>query len=827
MVIRATAITRRVRSSWLTAAALLALAIGGATSGLALPPIDPNDPDDPPGADCVGDATGGVSVTPATINLGQSVTVSWNVHVTAGCNAVVQTLNGLSVTRTGSMTVQPMANTSWALAVRMGQARRTLAYGGVTVILPPVVNINANYQDPLLVQALRTPNTLINVANHVQIDLSGRDELVVAGGVRLVGGRRPNVPGGRLYTTTFPVRLFKIANVDNVRITGVRIDGGDMGVADSDSVKTTGITVDSGLNVQIDNNEIYGWRGAAIEVSDNLERISLTANAMTVRVHDNYIHHNQRQRSGGYGVVTADGAYALIEKNVFDWNRHAIASDGRPGSGYLLYRNLFLEHGGMNFWLLGTWLNTHMIDMHGREECGGYDYYCGPAGEYMDIRYNSMLYDAGVGFKLRGTPSIRADVAHNVFRHGSLWSSTLNDGALDQTESGLVEWDNLTDVDESDNLGQCDFDGDGVNDKFFATGQTWWYSSAGTSHWVYLNTSTRRRSQVTLGDVNQDGKCDVSADGMVSSGGTGPWRRQLSGIVWQNVNGQLAEWSLDGGRIVADRLSGLVDQTWQLRGASDFDGDGHHDYLWQNRNGQVAIWYMAEGRRVGEGYPGGQVPATWSIQGVGDFDGDGQADILWRDGTGQLAIWFKGDLADRLSPAVYPGYANVPAPVERAWQFSSIGDFDGDGRSDILWRHTNGQVAVWYMTGGIRTAESYPGGQDLGRNWAIQGVGDFDADGRSDILWRDTAGQLAIWFGADANRAAYPAYRNGRGPVDPSWQVKGIADYNGDARSDILWRDAAGQLSIWFMDGGRFVGDAYPRRMDASWQIKGVFGDAR
>jgi hypothetical protein len=29
------------------------------------------------------------------------------------------------------------------------------------------------------------------------------------------------------------------------------------------------------------------------------------------------------------------------------------------------------------------------------------------------------------------------------------------------------------------------------------------------------------------------------------------------------------------------------------------------------------------------------------------------------------------------------------------------------------------------------------------------------------------------------------------------------------------------------MDGGRFLGDAYPRRVDAGWQIKGVFGDAR
>ncbi len=236
---------------------------------------------------------------------------------------------------------------------------------------------------------------------------------------------------------------------------------------------------------------------------------------MTVRIHDNFIHHNQHQRKHGYGVSVGNGAHALIEKNVFDWNRHAIAGDGSDRSGYLAYRNLVLENGGLTLWLLGTWAHTHMFDMHGQDDCWLGDRNCGVAGEYMDIRYNTFLYSAGHAFRLRGTPSIRADVRDNVFKHESLWGvstpyETLP-GAVTQSESGLVTANNQLGVDESGNLGHCDFDADGAMDTFFATGATWWYSSGGTAAWRYLNTSSRRLSQLTLGDVDGDGRCDVRA----------------------------------------------------------------------------------------------------------------------------------------------------------------------------------------------------------------------------------------------------------------------------------------------------------------------------
>jgi hypothetical protein len=36
----------------------------------------------------------------------------------------------------------------------------------------------------------------------------------------------------------------------------------------------------------------------------------------------------------------------------------------------------------------------------------------------------------------------------------------------------------------------------------------------------------------------------------------------------------------------------------------------------------------------------GNVPTTWLLALVGDYNGDGMSDLLWRDNLGNTAIWF-------------------------------------------------------------------------------------------------------------------------------------------------------------------------------------------
>src|SRR5262249_29420715 len=147
-------------------------------------------------------------------------------------------------------------------------------------------------------------------------------------------------------------------------------------------------------------------------------------------------------------------------------------------------------------------------------------------------------------------------------------------------------------------------------------------------------------------------------------------------------------------------------------------------------------------------------------------------------------------------------------PVPPSYQVKGIGDFNGDGYSDILWRAGNGPVGYWYLRSNVVIGGVESGGQDVNHEWEIQGVGDFDADGRSDILWRSNlSGRLVLWFRGLIDYQGSPTWQNWPGAVvGQEWQVQGVGDFNADGRSDIVWRSSWGAVSIWLMNGAWYIG---------------------
>ena len=184
-----------------------------------------------------------------------------------------------------------------------------------------------------------------------------------------------------------------------------------------------------------------------------------------------------------------------------------------------------------------------------------------------------------------------------------------------------------------------------------------------------------------------------------------------------------------------------------------------------------------------------------------DFNGDGKSDMLWHHSSG-------ADFMNLMNGSVVTSSASLGG--DGNWTIVGTGDFDGDGKADILWRHISGAVFMNMMNGGVVTSSASIGGDP---GWTIAGTGDFNGDFKPDILWRHISGAVFMNL---MNGAVVTSSASLGG--DTNWTIAGTGDFNGDGMSDILWRHSSGAVFMNMMNGGT-VSSTASLGGDLNWTV--------
>jgi hypothetical protein len=277
-------------------------------------------------------------------------------------------------------------------------------------------------------------------------------------------------------------------------------------------------------------------------------------------------------------------------------------------------------------------------------------------------------------------------------------------------------------------------------------------SSVGGAGWWVDDIALRRPGACTLGcaptikgDFNQDGKVD---------------------LVFRNVNtNRHMVWTMDG----ITRTAGVwvnpnpASADWQAVGADDFDSaaspgagpDGKSDLVFYNvSTGAVEFWLMNANNRVGATVPltgGATLALNWKLAATGDFNADGKPDLVWRNSTSQkIVIWTMNGTAKIGNIIPTPDQA-----VDANWEIVAALDYNNDGARDFLWYNTtSGKIVHWFMNASVaRITGIFNNPANAGdNNWRVYAGGDYGQGPggvacTNDIVWRNsTSGKNVCWW---------------------------------------------------------------------------------
>ena len=187
--------------------------------------------------------------------------------------------------------------------------------------------------------------------------------------------------------------------------------------------------------------------------------------------------------------------------------------------------------------------------------------------------------------------------------------------------------------------------------------------------------------------------------------------------------------------------------------------------------------------------------------------------------------------------------------AHNSWNEVQSIDFNGDGKTDVLWQSTAsaGDVAVWYRNGSSPISfNANNGATDVVPGpgfpaWRLVGAYKLNNDNDPDLLWYGSDGSVVVWYsntGKTTFREKFTGMSTAfvKTPVGANaavrgWKLVGAGDMDGDGVADLVWQeqsDTNPRVSIWVMDvwesapkytASNAVLDGVPW---SSWELTGI-----
>jgi hypothetical protein len=374
-----------------------------------------------------------------------------------------------------------------------------------------------------------------------------------------------------------------------------------------------------------------------------------------------------------------------------------------------------------------------------------------------------------------------------------------------------------------------DFNGDGKRDfalgfprknvlnKARAGAVSVHYAGARKKQWITQNSAGMAGTvgknhgfggSLATADFNRDGYADLAVNNGTQSGVT---------IIFGSARGLARSRYLKSGKPLINLTTG------------DFDRNGRPDLIGTNRNTSWTYLNLGAGRKTTHKAGISRIRPV-----VGDFTGDGYDDVAFLcEGNAKGSAW----AASLPITVARGGGKGLGAPQATGWAAGAVGaagDFDGDGRTDLItqapWTEELGPQAggVQILRGepdglGAPTyldqeSQGMPGTGDNGRAGHFDGdnfggalsVGDIDGDGFADAAigapgensgrLRDTGRVTVLRGGKDGltvQGARVLAKPGKAASSDFFGATLSLTDYTGDGHADLLV--AARQL--WLFRG--------------------------